>query len=283
MVKECFPDEESLLRFIFDCRSSELSKCDHCGSFTKLYRTKGTKRYSGYCCGDVYRTVTKGTIFFRSTLPFSTWLIAALYFANSKSGVTTAFIGAMLGIGKDTSFKVSDRIRSHMALLESNRTIGGENRPVAVTFRLIRRTHDRGPPGGRGTLVMALFDDLHSVAVVVPNRRIQTITPIILAKVRPGSVLLYADDCEKRRLLGYGYHKRLSRTFRIESASTHPAPYNLGISYWSNLLRVFRATYGRARNENIWKYVGEYDFRFNRRHCDHEAFWDIIRTPSSII
>lgn len=278
-LQDRFPDEDSLIAYLFECQAERLSRCDECGSKLKLYRISGTKRYSGLCCKYVYRTVTKETIFFKSTMSLRSWLIVIMYFANSKTGVTTAFIGAMLGIGRDTSFKMADQIRNRMALLEGHRTIGGEGQHVGISFRWIKRTRNRGARRGSQTLVMALFDSFQVVTVVVPNRRIQTITPIVLSKVKPGSVLLYADDIEKRRLLGHGFHKRLSKAFKLESAKINPAPLNLAISYWTNFQRVFRATYGKAKRDNICKYLGEFNFRFNRRDRPSEAFWDIIYSP----
>lgn len=275
-----FPNEASVIAYLFECQSEKLSRCDECGAKLKLYPVRGTKRYSGLCCKYIYRTVTKGTIFFKSTIPLRSWLIVIMYIANSKAGVTTAFIGAMLGIGKDTSFKMADQIRNRMTLLEGQRTVGGEGQHVAISFRRIKRTRNRGAPRGSQTLVMALFDSFQVVTVIVPNRRIQTITPIVLSKVQPGSVLLYVDGIEKRRLLGHGFHKRLSRAFKLESGKFHPAPINLAISYWTNFQRVFRATHGKARPDNIYKYLGECNFRFNRRDRPGKAFWDIIYSPA---
>lgn len=278
-LEDRFPDEDSVIAYLFECQSEKLSQCDECGEKLKLYPVRGTRRYSGLCCKYVYRTVTKGTIFFKSTTPLRSWLIVIMYFANSKAGVTTAFIGAMLGIGKDTSFKMADHIRNRMALLEDHRTVGGEGQHVAISFRRIKRTSNRGGPRGLQPLVMALSDSFQVVTIIVPNRRIQTITPIVLSKVQPGSVLLYVDDIEKRRLLGHGFHKRLSKAFKLESGEVYPAPLNLAISYWSFFQRVFRATHGKARPDNIYKYLGEFNFRFNRRDRPCQAFWDIVYSP----
>lgn len=278
-LQERFPDENSVIAYLFECQSEKMSRCDECGSRFKLYPVRGTRKYSGYCCKDNYRTITKGTLFFKSTLPLTSWLVAIMYFTNSRAGVTTAFIGAMLGIGQDTAFRVADQIRNRMALLEEHRTVGGEGRPVAISFRWIKRTRNRGAPRGRQTLVMALLDSFQVVTIVVPNRRIQTITPIVISRVRPGSVLLYVDDIEKRRLLGHGFHKRLSKAFNLESGKAHPAPLNLAISYWTNFQRVFRATYGKAKQDNICKYLGEFNFKFNRRDRPDAAFWDIVYSP----
>lgn len=193
--------------------------------------------------------------------------------------MTTGFIQAMLGTAQETAFRMADRIRSRMALLEERRTIGGVGEPVVVSFRRLKRTRDRGPPRGREPLVMALFDSVQVVTLVVPNRKIQTIAPLVLSKVRPGSVLLYINDIEKRRLLGYGFDRRLSKKFELESATSHPEPMNLAISYWTNFHRTFRATYGKARYTNISKYLGEFNFRFNRRMRPDKIFWDIVYSP----
>lgn len=153
-LQERFPDEDSVIAYLFECQSEKLSRCDECGSRFKLCPVRGTSKYSGYFCKANNITITKGTILYRSAWTLKSWLVSMMYLTNSRAGVTTAIIGAMLGIGQDTAFRVADQIRNHMAPLEEHRTVGGEGKHVPISFRWIKRTRNHGAPRGRQTLVM---------------------------------------------------------------------------------------------------------------------------------
>lgn len=195
-----FPDNGSIVRYIFAVREGDIARCDICDRPVKLYRRRSGTSYSGFCCSDVYKSATHGTVLFKSTIPLTSWFAAMMYFANSKAGISTGFLSRMFGLGKSSAFRLGDRIRTHMALLETDQKVGGLDVPVGISFKLLRGTHDRQERQSKPMLALILHDTSDVVTVIIPNRRIQTITPIIVSRLRPGSVLTYRCDIEKRLL-----------------------------------------------------------------------------------
>lgn len=275
-MKRLFPDDEAIVRYIFSIRERYLARCDVCNGEVKLYRRKNGTSYSGFCCSDVYKSATKGTVLFKSNIPLKSWFLAMVYFANSKAGISTGFLSRMFGLAKSSAHRLGDRIRTHMALLEADRQVGGQDVPVSISFKLIHGSHDRNSRQAKPLLALALHDPSEVVTAIIPNRRIQTLTPIILMRVRPGSILTYRSDIEKRLLMGYGYHRTLSNSFRIEPVEIYGKDLNIAVSYWTNFRRILRSSHGHFKRDNAWKYIGEFNFRFNRRTRVGDIFWDMI-------
>lgn len=281
-VRAKFPDDDAVLEHLFRIRFAGRVCCQICGHRVTLYRTRNFRRYSGHCCKDVYRTPTTDTLFDRTRIPLTSWLQVMLYFANSKTGISTSMTGRLLGFGKGMAFKTNDRIRTHMALLENGRTVGGTGLRVGISFNTIRGVRNKGSGSNARPLVMAIYDARHVVTVIIPNRRIGTITPIILSRVHPQSVLVYQDERALRHLSGHGYHRVLARTFPFEPLEKYTGINGTIQVYWMHLRRALRDNHVHYASNFLWKYLNEFNFRFNRRHRSHETFWDMVCAFPSI-
>lgn len=163
-----------------------------------------------------------------------------------------------------------------MASMENDRKLGGQGQPVGISFRLFYGIRKASRKKARPALLCALYDKSSVVCVTLPNRKTGTLFPIIINKVEPGSILVYDDDIMMRRLYGYGYHCTLLRSFEIASAISRDFDDSLIISYWASLVRVVRNAHVHIKDDNLWKYLGEFNFRFNRRHDTRTTFWDMI-------
>lgn len=275
-VRAAFPDDNAILEHLFQVRFAGRVFCEICGLPVTMYRTRSYRRYSGYCCKDVYRTPTTNTLFDRTRTPLTDWLHVMLYFANSKTGISTSMTGRLLGFGKGMAFKTADRIRTHMALLEQGRTLGGKDCRVGISFNTIKGVRNREAGSRLRPLVMAIYDAHHVVTVIIPNRRIQTITRIVLSRVHPQSILVYQDERALRHLSGYGYHRVLARTFKFEPLGNYEGINGTILVYWMHLRRALRDNHVHYSRDFLWKYLGEFNFRFNRRYRSHETFWDMV-------
>lgn len=274
-VTRVLGNEDAVIEHLFACREAALSVCPQCGERVKLYRTKGTRRFSGYCCKDVYRTVTTGTLFDASTWPLASWILAMNYFANFRGGVSTWFLQTMFGLGKDSAYKIASRIRCHMALLECDRQVGGPGVPVALSFERIG--------GARGkdkhtqpTLVLAIHDATQVVTAVVPDRRLRTIGPIIMERVQPGSVLVYRTEIDKRRLCGHRAGGGLALRFELAPDGAWPGLNDVVMVFWMHFRRVMAAGHVHFAKDKLWQYLGEFCFRFNRSAQPDRIFWDMV-------
>lgn len=275
-VRTKFPDDDAVLEHLFQMRFAGRVFCEVCGLPVIMYRTRNHRRYSGQCCKDIYRTPTTDTLFDRTRVPLTSWLHVMLYFANSKTGISTSMAGRLLGYRKDVAFKIIDRIRTHMALLEEGRTLGGPDRRVGISFNTIKGVRHRKSELKTRPIAMAIYDDLHVVTEIIPNRRIGTITPVILSRVHPQSVLVYQGQQALNHLSGYGCHRVLARTFPFEPLGEFEGINGTIQVYWMHLRRALRDNHVHYSRHFLWKYLNEYNYRFNRRHRSHETFWDMV-------
>ena len=183
----------------------------------------------------------------------------------------------LFGFGKGMAFSMNDRIRTHMALLEAGRTVGGQDIPVGISFKNIKGVRNfKSEIERTQPLVMAIYDASHIVTVIIPNRRIQTITPILISVIRQGSVVVYEDEYAFRHLSGHGHHNRLFKTYRFAPLNKFQGINGTMQVYWMHLRRALRDNHVHCSRHFLWKYLDEFNFRFNRRNRSHEIFWDMV-------
>lgn len=96
--------------------------CPHCGSFENITALKGKSTRPGvYKCNNCRKpfSVTVGTLFERSHIPLTKWLLATHLLTASKKGMSAHQLHRMLGVTYKTAWFMAHRIR---AALGSKRT-----------------------------------------------------------------------------------------------------------------------------------------------------------------
>ncbi len=107
--------------------------CPHCGSLevTKLHgkaHRPGTYQCNDKDCRQQF-TVTVGTLFERSKIPLSKWLMATYLLSASKKGMSARQLGRMLGVSVKSSWFMMHRIREAMREGKTG-PLGGSNKVV---------------------------------------------------------------------------------------------------------------------------------------------------------
>lgn len=110
--------------------------CPHCGSVENITKLKGKSTRPGvYKCNACTKpfSVTVGTVFERSKIPLTKWLLATHMLVSSKKGMSAHQLHRMLGVTYKTAWFMAHRIREAMA----ERTVppggmGGPNKVVEV-------------------------------------------------------------------------------------------------------------------------------------------------------
>ena len=92
--------------------------CPHCGSAEKPYQLQGKAHRQGLwkvCvnCREQF-TVTVGTVFERSKVPLSKWLMAAYLLCSSSKGISAQQLHRMLGVTYKTAWRMAHRISEAM-------------------------------------------------------------------------------------------------------------------------------------------------------------------------
>ena len=106
--------------------------CPHCGDFENITTLKGKKHRPGlYQCNSCRQqfTVTVGTLYERSKIPLSKWLMATYLLCASKKGMSTRQLSRMLGVSVKSTWFMMHRIREAMREGKAG-GLGGQNKVV---------------------------------------------------------------------------------------------------------------------------------------------------------
>ncbi len=105
--------------------------CPHCGSYEPTVLKGKAHRPGLYQCNDCRQqfTVTVGTLFERSKIPLSKWLMATYLLSASKKGMSTRQLSRMLGVSVKSTWFMMHRIREAMREGKPG-ALGGSNKVV---------------------------------------------------------------------------------------------------------------------------------------------------------
>lgn len=103
--------------------------CPHCGGVNNAAALKGKSTRPGvWKCRDCEKpfSITVGTLFERSHIPLSKWLLATHLMSASKKGISAHQLHRMLGITYKSAWFMAHRIRESMKPSGNEPPMGGE-------------------------------------------------------------------------------------------------------------------------------------------------------------
>lgn len=267
---ERFPDEDACLKHIFKVRFGDHSACPSCGGVGGWTPIRGTKKYRHRCRRQI--SILEGTAFYRSNLSLVAWFYALLLFANSSNGMRSSFLRRHLGIGVKSAHRMANVIRTHMAGFEPQRQVGGPEKLVHIDEALIGHVVQ----GVRQTphIVLGMECEGEVVCGLLANRSMASVNGAIAARVRPGSILV--TDCH----LAYSSLARIGWK-HVPINHAHAFHNFAGMTnnpievYWSVLKRTLRL-YNRIGPDNLWRFIAEIQFRYNRRKATRSPFLELV-------
>src|SRR5688500_14858839 len=114
-----FKDEDKAREHLEAIRWPNGPVCPHCGSAKGGYKIAGKNTRAGlYRCAEnkcrKQFTVTVGTVFERSKIPLTKWLMATYLMCASKKGISSHQLHRMLGVQYRTAWFMTHRIREAM-------------------------------------------------------------------------------------------------------------------------------------------------------------------------
>ncbi len=123
-------------------------------------------------------------------------------------------------------------------------------------------------------IVMGIASEGEVRCGVLPNRKLETVTSAINRVVRPGSILVTDCHLAYSSLARDGWEHipiNHSRAFHNFAGITNN-PIEV---YWGVLKRTLRL-YGRFSPDNLWRFLAEIQFRYNRRGATRSPFLELI-------
>jgi transposase-like protein len=112
-----FQNDDKAREYLEAIRWPNGAVCPHCGVVGDHYRLEGEAHRKGLLkCKDCRKqfSVTVGTVFERSKIPLSKWLMAAYLLCSSKKGMSSHQLHRTLGVTYKTAWFLTHRIREAM-------------------------------------------------------------------------------------------------------------------------------------------------------------------------
>jgi transposase-like protein len=249
--------------------------CPFCGSFDRVAALGGKSMGPGwYHCKDCRRkfTAAVGTIYERSHIPMTKWLLATHLMCASKKGMSAHQLHRMIGLPYKTAWFMAHRIREGMRDL-SPTTMGGEGKFVEADETYIggkeknkHRKRRTSAVGGMGKeIAFALVERSGKVrSQHVPSVSAATLRPILVAQIDKASFLI-TDDAGQYRHMHLDFPKHEVVNHGIGEYVRGEAHSNTVENYFSILKRGIMGTYHHVSQQHLKRYLAEFDFRYNER------------------
>ena len=261
--------------------------CPRCGSENVRFSDK----YNRWQCGSHHErrqfTLKTGTVFEESPVGLDKWLTALWMLVNCRNGVSSWEIHRTIGVTQKTAWFMLHRLRLAMqgrstvklggsgGEVEADETfIGGKARNMHKDVRM-RRIRGQGFNVEDKATVMGILERGGTVrAQVVPDRKKETLQPLVRKHVTSGSALFTDELVGYQGLDGEYRHRIVDHATRYVDGNVHT---NGMENFWSLLKRGLNGTYVAVEPFHLFRYLDEQMFRFNNRKEGNKKVTDAER------
>lgn len=244
--------------------------CPHCGSIDNAALLKGKSTRAGVwkCrgCSKPF-SVTVGTVFERSHIPLSKWLLAVHLMSASKKGMSAHQLHRMLGVTYKTAWFMAHRIREAMKPT-NNPPLGGDGKTVEADETYI---------GNKGAKHRSGFGHKHKIVSLVERNGEARSFHVDQVNAKALSPLLAAQINAKSRLVTdeANYYVPAGKTFAEHGSVNHSrAEYGRGEihtntieGFFSIFKRGMKGVYQHCSEQHLQRYLSEFDFRYSHREA----------------
>ncbi len=254
--------------------------CPHCGEVERTSPVKGKTAGLYYCLSCKMKfTVTVGTLFERSKIPLTKWLLAFHLMSASKKGMSAHQLHRMLGVTYKTAWFMCHRIREAMAD-SSPGPMGGEGQTVEAdatywgqrgyTYSNSHGWEENQGPGKKARIHTVVERGGRARSKVVKDLTVKTVRNALVTDVDRKSVLM-TDDA--------GIYRTIGKEFKGHEAVNHsakeyvrgPATTNTVEGFFALFKRGMVGVYQHCGEQHLQRYLNEFDFRYsNRKVTDTE-------------
>jgi transposase-like protein len=245
--------------------------CPHCGSVNATKLTGKAHRPGVHQCNDCREqfTVTVGTLYERSKIGLSKWLMATYLLSASKKGMSTRQLSRMLGVSVKSTWFMMHRIRESMREhAGETEALGGPNKVVEADETYVggkAKNKAFGEPPKKEPVVALVERDgkVRSFHVQAVSR--DTLRPILFQQIDRASYLMTDEapvyKSHGKQFKGHGTVNHSIKEY-VRGTFWHT---NTVESYFSIFKRGITGNYQWVSAKHLKRYLGEFDFRYNSR------------------
>jgi predicted RNA-binding Zn-ribbon protein involved in translation (DUF1610 family)/transposase-like protein len=256
-----FPDDDACLDHLMHARYGSKVKCPKCGKAGRFSRIRKMPAFACPWCGHHIHPMA-GTPFELTRTPLQKWFYVMYLFTTTRNGVSAKEIQRQIGCTYKTAWRMGHEIRKYMGAVDGEGPLGGRGQWVEADEVQIGGHDKRGHDDK--TIVFGMVERGHEVVTrVVPDRRRETLVPIIRKVVRPATQIA-TDNAYAYRELNYAGYRHQSVDHVAKSMCAAPfvqTPWTVsGRGYsaalpkrtFGYLLSIFRSTSGSSSSGSIF-------------------------------
>jgi len=265
-----FPTEASCLDHLFQVRyaGTDCPKCHRALKYTRIAKRRAYQ--CQWCANQLYPTA--GTPFDRTRTSLRDWFYVMFQFCTSRNGVAAKRIERDLGVTYKTAWRMCHEIRKYMAALDSDDPLGGIGEIVEVDETLIGGSVSgmgEGYKGNKTCVVGMLERDGELITRVAKRRTKEDMHGLIQSYVLPGTTV-HTDEFGGYKDIGQCGYRHVKVDHKAgHYADASGAGVNAIEGFWAQLKRGINGTHIHVSGKHLWKYLGEFEYRWNMRSVPH--------------
>ncbi len=278
LTNPIFNDEDAARKHFEALRWPDGPICPFCGTVGDAHELQGKSTRPGlYKCHGCQKpfTATIGTVYERSHIPLTKWLLATHLLCSSKKGMSAHQLWRLLGFGSyRTAWFMAHRIREAMAPVKNAGPLGGQDKVVEADTTYVggkeknKHVGKRDPKkiGGVGKQIVHTLVERGGKARSnhIANVSGKTLRPVVMKQVSRKSTLM-TDTAGGYLHLG----KEFTRHEMVDHGAGEyvrgDAHSNTVESYFATFKRGIVGTYHNVSEAHLKRYLAEFDFRYNER------------------
>ena len=235
--------------------------CLRCGCIGHLetHHTdqRGIKTYLCRDCGKTF-TELQGTIFYRSKIPLSIWLIVLLEWVLSTGSISAAEVARKTGLSHKSSWQMLMKMRHFFGssppkellngITEIDESWHGKKENQDIVFGLVERIRNQ---------VRFIF---------ISNTKETTIRTAVFSSVKKRSVFM-TDGATYYGFASVSYEKNSVNHSKHEFARVGGIHTNTIEHIWGDIKGIIRTTHHGISKKYRQLYFAQYAFRYNYKKC----------------
>ena len=250
--------------------------CPHCGVIGQATELAGKSTRPGVwkCrpCGKPF-SVTVGTVFERSHIPLTKWLLATELLTSSKKGISSHQLHRMLGVTYKTAWFMAHRIREAMAPAPgSEPPLGGDGFVIEADETYVgkkdgKRKHPSAGGYAHKRTVLSLTERGGKIRSfkLGGNTKTEIVSAIRAMWTRrqrctPMARRLTSSRWPLPTMRAVDHSKEYVRQGKTEKVHTNTLE-----GFFSVFKRGMVGTYQHCGEQHLQRYLAEFDFRQNHR------------------